>query len=184
MGLPTRTHDNAFLGYLEGIADRQDRGALAALRRGLGRPPGSAEAMHPHVARFLPDGWSWSHQCHYIVAALFGMHPRSVSSGNLGDTFRAMAAREGQALGQPPESLERRFVTLLKCHRDDLFDHLRHAISLARSKDMPVNWEHLLVDLRSWDSEDHWVQRNWARAFWRSAPSSQQEQTDTHLSGE
>ena len=58
----TTKPEAALIGYLKGLAAHEDRGALAALRRGLGRPPGSAGEMHPHVARFLPDGWGWYHQ--------------------------------------------------------------------------------------------------------------------------
>ena len=45
---------NNFITYLEELRDREDRGALAALRRGLGQPPGSAVEMYRYVVPWLP----------------------------------------------------------------------------------------------------------------------------------
>lgn len=150
--------------YLQQLAQRQDRGALAALRRGLGRPPGTVAECHPHVAPFLPgQGWGWRHECCYIVASLFAMHPDSAHQGNMGDTMRRVA-KEADS-----ESVGQRFMALLKSHRDDLFEHLRHAVSLAAAKGVAVNWDRLLRDIRHWDSEDGWVQRWWAQSFWGGA---------------
>ena len=64
------------------------------------------------------------------------------------------------------ELAEKRFVALLNCHQEDLPDHLRHAVSLLRSKEIPIDWARLLRDLRWWHREDKRVQRDWARAFW------------------
>jgi len=153
--------ENPFVAHLRALAQRDDRAALAALRRGLGRPPGSAPEMHPIVAPWLPDAaWTWRNQCCYITAALLASHPSFAASGNLGDTHRAVAG------ATQSESVEKRFAALLKCHRDDLFDHLRQAVSLARGKDVPVCYEQLHADILSWDHPDGFVQRNWAWAFW------------------
>lgn len=175
--------------HLKGLAERDDRGALAALRRGLGQPPGAAPEMHPHVLPYIgTEKWTWNEQCCYIVAALFGLYPDRPwgQQGNLGDTFQGIASAQTGRLGEAPESVERRFVTLLKAHRDDVFDHLRHAVSLAAARDVPVHWEQLLHDIRRWQSEDRWVQRNWARAFWGQSPAaSEPEQTEqTTATGE
>src|SRR6266536_5949977 len=66
-------------------------------------------------------------------------------------------------------SLERRFVVLLNAHADDLPEHLRQAISLLKSKDKPIHWLRLLLDLKQWDREDRRVQRLWAKGFWGEA---------------
>ena len=171
---PPKQPDNPFITHLKDIARRDDRAALAALRRGLGMRPGNAAEMHPHVARFLPTGpWHWLHDCHYIIAALFALHPEPRGRGNMGDTMRLVSDRSGG------ESIEQRFVALLKCHRDDLFDHLRHAVSLAKNKEVPVNWEQLFRDMRYWDGDSQWVQRNWARSFWGGSPDTQEPDADT-----
>jgi len=166
----TDSAQNRFIAYLNGLARREDRAALAALRRGLGSAPGSAAEMHPYVMRFLPPGWGWRHQCHYIVAALFGLHPDD-GGGNMGWTLQQVARQSGS------DSIERRFVALLKSHRDDLFDHLRHAAGLARGKAVPINWARLLRDIQHWDDEGGWVQRRWSQGFWGAAEEEQTTET-------
>lgn len=174
--------EDGFISRLKELARREERGALAALRRGLGRPPGAAVEMHAYVMPFLPkEGpWTWWHQCHYVVASLFGMHPESASTGNMGDTFRQiqMASAGGG------ESIEKRFMALLKCHRDDLFDHLRQAVSLARSKDVRVCWERLLRDIKRWDDDRGWVQRKWSQSFWSDIETVNNQPAETLAKGE
>lgn len=169
MSPPVQTDtEHPLIIYLKGLADRSDRGALAALRRGLTGPPWTIVEMHPHVARFLPDGWGWPHQCLYMIAALFASHPAPGGSGNLGDALRAVAGATRS------ESIEGRFMALLKAHRDDLFDHLRHAVDLAKGKEVRIAWNRLLKDIRNWDSDSRWVQRDWARAFWAASDKDQE----------
>jgi CRISPR type I-E-associated protein CasB/Cse2 len=68
------TQSQPFITYLESL--REDRGALAALRRGLGQPPGTAREMYPYVVRWLPAEASAQREAAYfLVAALFAYHP-------------------------------------------------------------------------------------------------------------
>jgi CRISPR system Cascade subunit CasB len=164
------THKHNFITYLEGL--REDRGALAALRRGLGKPPGTVPEMHQYVMVAMPnDLRRWQQDIYYIVAALFAMHPDGAKSGNMGDHF-AKARR----LINDPTAIERRFTTLLAAHVDDLPVYLRQAVSYLRSKDVPVNWHQLIWDLRNWGHPDRYVQRWWAGSFWSSP---REEETDT-----
>ena len=68
--------------------------------------------------------------------------------------------------GGDDTAIERRFVALLAAHPDDLALYLRQAISYLRSKEVPVNWQQLLVDLQAWSHPDQYVQKRWVRAFW------------------
>jgi len=153
--------EQAFVEHLQGLAQRQDRGALAALRSGLGQPNLVAAPMHPHVVPFLDPEGEWEDWRYYLVAALFASHPESTGSGNLGESFRALNLKAASASG------EARFIALLSAHRDDLPGLLRQAVGLLRSHDVPVNWAQLLRDLRAWDHPDQYVQRRWARSFYR-----------------
>lgn len=164
---------NGFVNYLESLREREDRGALAALRRGLGKPPGTVAEMHPIVVPRLPAGLSSrGEDLYYLVSSLFAYHPQDGEIGNLGETFRRVRSATDS------DSVEKRFVALLNCHVDDLPDHLRHAVGLAESHEVPVNYRSLLKDLRYWDHPDRFVQRQWARSFW--APSeSETEDTET-----
>lgn len=180
MGMP-HAHERRFVDSLKALAEREDRAALAALRRGMGKPPGGAPEMFPYVVPWVPPNASpWQEEPYYLVAALFALHPMDWPAAeedhrptNLGRSFARLANASDSA------SVERRFVALLNCHRDDLPEHLRHAVSLLASHDVPINWARLLRDIHGWDWEDHPVQRAWARAFWGTASGEEAEKSGT-----
>lgn len=166
------SHDQRFVDMLTDLVSKKDRSVLAALRRGLGRSPGEATEMYPIVIPWLLDTWSPRQDAPYfLVAALFAWHQMNWPHGeggenhatNLGASLRrlALAAESG--------SIESRFLALLNAHHDELPEHLRHAVGLLKSHDISVDWVRLLSDLRSWDAPSRWVQRSWAKAYWRQA---------------
>jgi len=163
----TETHP--FITYLEGL--REDRGALAALRRGLGQPPGTVPGMYRYVVPWLPaDAPPWLEDAYYLVAALLAYHPASGGSGNMGNHFARTCDRGDNS------AVERRFTALLAAHPEDLGFYLRQAVSFVKSKDVPVNWHQLLSDVLAWGHPDRYVQRAWARAFWGHAAQAEQPQ--------
>jgi CRISPR system Cascade subunit CasB len=151
--------------HLMDLARREDRAALAALRRGLGKPPGTVPETFPHVTPYIPSSDNTPHRewPYYLVGSLFALHPETGAKGDLGWTCRQ--------LGEHP-SAEARFRTLLASNQDELPDRLRQIVSLARSapRRTPIDWALLLKHLRYWTHPDGWVQRQWARSYW--APSS------------
>jgi CRISPR system Cascade subunit CasB len=164
---PEREQQNPFISYLEDLVRRQDRPAMAALQRGLGKPPGQALDMCRYVVPFLAVAVSrWREEVYYLVAALFAYWHQGrdglVTSPpiNLGASWAQMVTTDNE------DSLDRRFAALLKSHPDDLPVHLRQAVGLLKSNDIAVNWQQLLKDLLNWDHQDQFVQRNWARSFW------------------
>ena len=164
-----REHDTNFLRYLQQFVDRDDRAALAALRRAAASPEQSI-AAHRYVVPWLsrePHSWRdrWADDCHYLVAALFARHPKPWSlaeqySTDLGASFARLAETGNSA------SAERRFTALLAASTDELPVRLRNAVSLLKAQDIPVNWAQLLFDLIRWPSQSRSVQRSWARSFW------------------
>ena len=158
----TRQTD-AFVDHLLGLSE--DRGALAALRRGLGQPPGAAPDMYRYVVPWLGPERRPEDDDYFILAALFAMHPSSTRDGNMGAHFaRAKAQDPNQEA-----AIERRFAALLAAHPDDLPFYLRQAVSFLRSKEIPINWHELMADLRYWDHPKRRVQQKWARAFWAAS---------------
>lgn len=155
------SRDEKFVAYLESL--REDRAALAALRRGMGQPPGTEPQMYPYVEPWLPESSrGWLEGAYYLTAALFAYHPAEGGQGNMGNHFARVRATEAD-----DTALERRFVTLLAAHLEDLQRfHLRQAVSFLKSKEAPINWLQLLKDLQGWDYSDRPVQQRWARAFW------------------
>jgi CRISPR system Cascade subunit CasB len=177
-GVHTARRDR-FIDHLYDLVKENRRGELAALRRGLGKEPGAAPEMYPHVMAFNPP--PWQENDYFLVASLFALWHQGGSgqSGsvprNLGESFRRVADQTDS------ESIERRFVALLNAHKDDLPSHLRHAVSLMRSADrqVPVNWSQLLDDLGRWNSEFRSVQRQWARGFWGRLDQPDEEQANS-----
>lgn len=161
------SYEHDFVTYLETL--REDRGALAALRRGLGQEPGTVPDMFPYVVPCMKaKTGTWAENTYYLIASLFALHPVSIPSGNMGKHF----ARHLDY--QNPENntaLERRFTALLTASSDDLHIYLRQAISFLKSKDeTPVNWHQLMWDTLNLDDPDKApkVQKRWAEGFWRT----------------
>ncbi|XXX78029.1 type I-E CRISPR-associated protein Cse2/CasB [Sorangium sp. So ce134] len=161
-------HIARFISRLRKLAEDEDRGALAALRRSLQDRTGMAAAACPYVVPSLPPSEDlYRDRAFFLVGALFALHPDPGGEGvSLGDAFRAINAdQEGPGTGDN-ESLRRRFVALLDADAEDLPNHLRHAVSLARSKGKPLDWDRLLRDVLEWRGESRRVQRRLAREFW------------------
>jgi len=154
-----------FVEYLERLRD--DRGALAALRGGLGRPTGTVADMYRYVVPWLPDDTPpWREAAYYLIAALFAYHPDAGGIDNMGRHFARTRDPQGDNT-----AIERRFTALLAAHPDDLDFYLRQAVSFLKSKEVPVNWHQLLSDVLAWGHPERYVQRQWARAFWGRARS-------------
>ncbi len=161
---------------LDDLAKRQDRAALAALRRGLGKGPGEAPEMFPIIVPLLPSARlpPWEEACAYLVASLFGFYPdgswRGEDDGrwsrNLGASLRLLANRMDSA------GPERRLIALLNSDRDDLGAHLRGVVALLRGQAIPIDWTQLGHDVLGWDRPSREVQRRWATAFWGRRPDA------------
>lgn len=163
MKMERMSEQYAFIGYLHSLRDKEDRGPLAALRRGLGKAPGTVPETYPFVIPRTPEGTTrWEEDIYFIIASLFAHHPSADGQGDMGSVFLKLH-QESQS-----ESIEGRFVALLRCHKDDLPDHLRHAVSIAKSHDVPINWAELFTDLRQWNRSDKKTQRKWANSYWKN----------------
>jgi CRISPR system Cascade subunit CasB len=150
-----------FVAHLQELANRRDRGPLAALRRSLSASPASAFESYPYVIPWLPEDRSTTLEtAFFLVAGLFATHPQSdPDSGNFGQAFGLLREKS--------ISMERRFVALLSSPWEDLREHLRHAVTLLRAAAVPIDYGRLLEDLIRWNAESRSVQRAWARSFWR-----------------
>ncbi len=151
---------SSFVSYLQKRG--KDRGFLASLRRGLSDPLASAE-LFPAVIPLLPKGLkAWEEEPYFFIAALYGHHPMNTDKGNFGSAYRRLRSSGGE------DAAERRFVTLLGCDREDLYIHLRQAVGIMKSKDIPVNYDELFKAIRYWSHQDKFIQKSWAKDFWGS----------------
>lgn len=166
--------------YLKELAKKEDRGALAQLRRGLGKPPGSSIEMMPYIVPFIPRDArsSYSHAA-FTVAALFAIHPESTDRGNMGDHMRRLFKISGER-----DSIELRFRALLNAQIDSFPYHLRQAVSLLRSSSIAINWDSLYGDIVHWSHPEKFVQRRWANSYWNDNARNADENINDQSKGE
>ena len=172
-----KVETHPFIAHLEKMVKEQDLGALADLRRGLGKTPGLAREMDRYVLRYLSSGANEAQEnAYYLVAALFAYWYQGTNDiarnppQNLGLSLRALVDLEAAGNDNRDEiekRIEKRLVALLNSHQDDLPKHLQHTIGLLKSKEIPIDWSQLLSDVQSWHREDREIQRSWARGFWK-----------------
>ena len=155
--------------------NRREAGTLAKLRRGLTEHQGDRDVwVYGHLGGVSPE----QEEPAALVASLFalwhqGGRTHQHTPNSFGDSYGRLRAVTGS------ESVEKRFATLIDSHPDDLPARLRHAVTLLRSKDIPINWEQLLWDLLCWGAEKRPVQRRWARDFWtRTGAGNSDAQTE------
>jgi CRISPR system Cascade subunit CasB len=117
--------------------------------------------MYPYVVPYLPDS-SWGHERYFLVASLFAVHPAESRRGiSFGSVFRKIWEDSGKS-----DSIMKRFEALLSADSEDIGGYLRHAISLAKSRNVAIDYHQLFYDLGYWDHPDRFVQRAWAKDFW------------------
>lgn len=159
-----------FVDKLESL--REDRAALARLRRGLGHDHGVVE-MYPYVVPFLPDK-AYEARWYFLIAALFGLNHLPPRAGeSFGKTFLRLDPK------RETESTAKRFQALLNAHEDDLGSHLRHAVSLLKSREIGVDYKKLLLDLTGWHHPEKRVQLRWAKDFWSPLDEPEPEATES-----
>lgn len=159
-----------FVARLAGLAEREDRGALAALRRSLGQEPGTVAEACAIVEPFLgEDASSRRVRAFYLVGGLFGLHPEyrdGAGRVSFGDSLRAIRLHEGT--DDEDSGVERRFRAVLDARQEGLEVHLRNLVKLLHSRkpDVPIDYVQLIRDLEHWDDADPRVKRRWASGFW------------------
>jgi CRISPR type I-E-associated protein CasB/Cse2 len=167
-----RKQANRLVTQLEQWHQRQDRAVLARLRRGLSETTRS-EADMVLGQYFGPRAVGDS--VYETVAGCFALHPFTSAPkiGNFGETMRVVM---GDKMSKQDET-HARFRRLLACSdRNEVCQHVRHAIRFAKSKEAKVNYRKLFEDLWWWND---WTKVDWAKAYW-SVPA---DATDFALAG-
>jgi CRISPR system Cascade subunit CasB len=154
-----------FIQRLYDLAAREDRAALAELRRSFSNPL----AALPYVVPFLPkDAPRREETALSLVAGLFALHP---------ERGHVSLAKALSIIAKDSESVALRFRALLNADAEDLPTHLRHAVSLVRSRDLAIDYDDLLAAVRWWGSESKNRQRAWARDFWGTTEPTEETAT-------
>jgi len=183
----TSPNDVPLVNRLIELARREDRGALAALRTGLGKPPGAAARMLPIVAPFLTSDEGPATRAAFITAALFARHPMHAAGGSLGASLWKATKRADNPGGKHGESgVEARFAAALDADPEDMPRHLDGLISLCESAGAPIDWHRFHLDVRGLlgHNEDYQIRirTRWARDFWRG-PTESDKSSETSTEG-
>jgi CRISPR system Cascade subunit CasB len=170
---PTEQEDS-FISYLLHLKNSENRGALAALRSGLGKEPGEAPRMFPYVGNFLystnPD--STSSIVIFSTASLFSLHPIHSPGRSLGMALWHATKSDKNPNGKHGQAgVEARLTATIDSHRDDLIRNLQGLVSLCESAGEGIDWSRFKSDLYSLLSDDDnrrdRTRLQWARDFWQ-----------------
>lgn len=143
-----------FVENLKGL----DSGDKAKLKRNAGKRLSDARHIGTFY-RILPFGTpQYEEESFFLVATLYPLAD-SGSMKNFGYSLqRAKDSQNGKGM-------DRRIEVLIDSDETQLPFHLRQAVRLIHSKNVPVNWEQLLKDLIGWSHADKYVQKQWVRDY-------------------
>jgi CRISPR system Cascade subunit CasB len=168
---------STFIEMLEEMAKKESR-VRAVLKRSLAFDPGAYPPVFPYVERRLGvDDSKWKRTVYYLVAGLWALNWRE-ERGSL-DTVAAIASsidkedRKNSSGNEKQTSIEKRFIALLDADEGQLAHRLRQFIALL--KEHSIDFDALLKDLVSWNHPDKFVQINWAKAFYRTQSTTDNE---------
>lgn len=159
------------LGEIHRAAQSDDRGMLAALRRGFSEA--TEQYAWPYIARYCDITDKRQRTIWLTVAAAAAtLAPDGLDRsdcGNIGATMRNLALGSGEESGEAALSkFENRFRRLLACDSDEeLCRHIKNLIRAASAKGVPVDVEQLFWDIQKWDDvEEPTSKMRWARVYW------------------
>ena len=166
-----------FLQWVTKLVQRDDRGTLAELRRGLSESTQDQAWEHliPYSADFVENA------DHRIVWCTIGglaamLIPSGLSSSepwnNIGTTMRALAKGGGENdETKALKSFEPKFRRVLSC--DDTRSLCEIVVSIGRTavvKNVPMNLKALFWDLWNWDDSDkrETIRLQWAKQYFKA----------------
>jgi len=165
-----------FLAHLQGLVRRDDRGALADLRRGFSET--TEHRAWPHLAGWCDLTDSRERQIMSTVAAGFALHGRSdLEAGNMGATLRGLAMGvDRQNAAKALESFDGRFRRFLSCSSaEEVCERLPGVLRAAERKAVPVDFARLHRDLFLWGER---TKIEWADQYWGGRPPPAEQEVE------
>jgi CRISPR type I-E-associated protein CasB/Cse2 len=163
---------DSFLDEIRAAVARNDRGKLAALKRGFSET--TEHYAWPHIAPHCDITDPRQRAIWLTIAGAAALlEPKGFmrsNVGNMGATMREIAL--GSKQSKKPEdvlnSFEARFRRLLTCQTtEELCKHLIRAIRAAEAKEKPVDVVKLFWDLQDWENRaKRDVRVEWAQGYW------------------
>lgn len=155
----------------EGHWHRPDGADLAALRRGLGREPGSVPEMWPYYTTLNAEGRLTERlEAEHIALALYALHQQSRTEPmhrhgvGLGTAMQALRRSEKFS----PEAVDRRFsAAATATSLGEVTAHLRGLVSQLRTISQGLDYNQLVRDLANWAHPERrsQVRRRWGSQY-------------------
>lgn len=163
--------------------------ALARLRRGIGKEPGSQPEIWDITLEGMPEELqgrgnqpSYAERAAHTALTLFALHQQGKSmrekcmyeqEQSLGKAMRIFIHHDPDR----EQAVTRRFVATVTADSfSELTWHLRGLIQLLRTKDIPLDYPALAADLYHFQfpgQQDH-IRLQWGRQFHRSTQTNNQ----------
>jgi CRISPR system Cascade subunit CasB len=175
------------------LAERPDAvSALARLRRGIGREPGFDYTLERYLE--VPDDLlgarpdddteaTAAEYAKHAAVTLYAVHqqsrrePMHVDGRGLGSAIAELTRASSS-----PDGIRRRFAALgTAATFDEALHYLRSLVVMLRDQRIPLDYGLLADDLKTLRTRDGraTMQATWGREFFRSKPSSTDQDTDT-----
>jgi CRISPR system Cascade subunit CasB len=161
---------------LQSIA--KDNGAMAALRRGVGRSLEEAPQSWPYVYALAPKNDERSELATHLTLGLYALHHQSKTPNIFNQSEERLGVavgklkRKRQDANRSGEAVEKRFKIILSAATfEALSVHLRGLIMLMRDSDVSLDYAQLREDLTDWLVQD-WRGRvclSWARDYYQES---------------
>lgn len=165
------------------------RAALARLRRGIGKPPGSIPELWTYTLDGMPQqltgrggGPSWGEWSTYMALTLFALHQQGKELPS------ACVSKHGQSLGKAVrqlvkeaddmERVKRRFDPVVTADSpEELSHHLRGLVQLLKASEIPLDYPALARDLYRFlmPGQRDSVRLSWGRDFYAISRQSTDE---------
>jgi len=151
--------------------NKLDAGGKARLKRSAGKPLDETNHSLGLFYSLLPHAGvsTWQEPKYWLVATLFPLAD-ATSKGSFGDALQLARSAKYK------KGLDRRVEALLDSDETQLAYRLGQTVRFLRSHRVPINWQSLLEDLLQWEHPSRFVQKKWAKSYFR-LPSEQLEQT-------
>jgi len=168
--------------------DPEAVGALARLRRGVGREPGSDYTLERYLLvperliRYLPaDGPADEEYAAHDAVTLYAAHQQSQNRPmHATDIGLGIAISQLVNKADGPEGVRRRFAALgTASSSPEAVYHLRSLVTMLRGAEVPLDYGLLaddLLELRKPDGSTR-VRAAWGREFFRARPASDSDTT-------
>lgn len=155
---------------------------LAALRRGIGREPGTVAQMWPYYTTLNDEGeMTGELRAEHTALTLYAVHqqsrprPMHITGIGLGRAVRALHSGEHGKFSQ--EAVNRRFAAAATATSPaELAMHLRGLIAQLHTIGHGLDYSQLCRDLVDWQDADRVgrVRRRWGRDYfiWKAEPDA------------